>query len=43
MLSFRVRFKTKGKIQKENEGKLMEAAGEIFNGKKANKSFLPDY
>lgn len=42
-MSFRVRFKTKDKIWKKNEGELMEAAGEILNGEKANKFYLPDY
>lgn len=29
------------KYEKQNEGELMEAAGEILNGKKANKFYLP--
>lgn len=34
MLSFSVRFRTRDKKWRKNEGELIEAAGEILNGEK---------
>lgn len=33
-MSFSVRFRTKDKTWRKNEGELMESAGEILNGEK---------